>query len=92
LLPLAYLEHDIDRAIILDIDLHHGNGTQDIALRLNSDTYHEELLVEGGKPAPANGKRGMKVFYGSVHDIVSNPIVPMTGAANGPKEGQRTDD
>ncbi|KAL7410441.1 histone deacetylase domain-containing protein, partial [Mrakia frigida] len=69
----AYLEHDIDRAIVLDIDLHHGNGTQDIALRLNADTHHEELLIEGGKPPAANGKRGMKVFYGSVHDIYSFP-------------------
>jgi histone deacetylase HOS3 len=54
-------------------DLHHGNGTQEIALRLNEDTYREELLVAGGKPAEA--KRGLKVFYGSVHDIVrSSPL------------------
>ena len=69
----AYLDHDIDRAIVLDIDLHHGNGTQDIALRLNSDTHNEELAVDGGKPAATNGKRGLKVFYGSVHDIYSFP-------------------
>lgn len=39
-------------------------------LRLNEDTYREELLVAGGKPPEA--KRGLKIFYGSVHDIVSD--------------------
>ena len=33
----AYRSHSIDRVVILDIDLHHGNGTQALAWRRNSD-------------------------------------------------------
>lgn len=33
----AYRSHAIDRVVILDIDLHHGNGTQALAWRRNSD-------------------------------------------------------
>lgn len=40
-------------------------------MRLNEDTYREELLIAGGKPADPKGKRGLKTFYGSIHDIVS---------------------
>lgn len=33
----AYRAHNIDRVVILDIDLHHGNGTQALAWRRNAD-------------------------------------------------------
>ena len=33
----AYRSHSIDRVVILDIDLHHGNGTQALVWRRNSD-------------------------------------------------------
>ena len=33
----AYRTHSVDRVVILDIDLHHGNGTQALAWRRNSD-------------------------------------------------------
>lgn len=33
----AYRAHSIDRVVILDIDLHHGNGTQALAWRRNAD-------------------------------------------------------
>ena len=33
----AYDAHKVDRIIVLDIDLHHGNGTQALAWRMNAD-------------------------------------------------------
>lgn len=43
----AYLEHAIDRVVIFDIDLHHGNGTQNLAWRINSDANkHDEERAE----------------------------------------------
>lgn len=33
----AHAAHGIDRVIVLDIDLHHGNGTQALAWRINAD-------------------------------------------------------
>lgn len=40
-------------------------------MRINADTYRQELLIEGGMPADPSGKRGLKIFYSSIHDIVS---------------------
>ncbi|WVO17386.1 hypothetical protein L204_105078 [Cryptococcus depauperatus] len=74
----GYLQHDIDRAIIIDFDLHHGNGTQALVMPLNAASYADDLQVKAGKPVMMfgrNGKRrrGWKGFYGSVHDIYSYP-------------------
>ncbi|ORX41060.1 histone deacetylase domain-domain-containing protein [Kockovaella imperatae] len=75
----AYLEHDIDRAIIIDFDLHHGNGTQALVMPLNAASHAEDIAIKGGKPNPtvlgrrAKPRRGWKGFYGSVHDIYSYP-------------------
>ncbi|WWC65093.1 uncharacterized protein I303_107707 [Kwoniella dejecticola CBS 10117] len=74
----AYLQHDIDRAIIIDFDLHHGNGTQALVMPLNAAAHAEELQVKAGKPQTMTGRdgrkrRGWKGFYGSVHDIYSYP-------------------
>ncbi|WVF67950.1 hypothetical protein IAT40_002712 [Kwoniella sp. CBS 6097] len=74
----GYLQHDIDRAIIIDFDLHHGNGTQSLVMPLNAASYAEDLQVKAGKPmmmTSRNGsrRRGWKGFYGSVHDIYSYP-------------------
>ncbi|WWC92245.1 uncharacterized protein L201_007199 [Kwoniella dendrophila CBS 6074] len=74
----AYLQHDIDRAIIIDFDLHHGNGTQALVMPLNAAAHAEDLQVKAGKPQMMSGKdgkqrRGWKGFYGSVHDIYSYP-------------------
>lgn len=75
----AYLEHDIDRAIVIDFDLHHGNGTQALMMPLNAVSHAEDLAQAGGKPPSGlKGKdgrprRGWKGFYGSVHDIYSYP-------------------
>ncbi|KAL7422929.1 histone deacetylase [Cryptotrichosporon argae] len=75
----AYLQHDIDRAIIIDFDLHHGNGTQALVMPLNAASHAEDIAVAAGKPPTGlRGKdgrprRGWKGFYGSVHDIYSYP-------------------
>ncbi|GAC94688.1 histone deacetylase complex protein [Pseudozyma hubeiensis SY62] len=43
----AYLEHAIDRIVIFDIDLHHGNGTQNLAWRINADANkHDDQRAE----------------------------------------------
>ncbi|GAA5856329.1 hypothetical protein JCM8547_000871 [Rhodosporidiobolus lusitaniae] len=33
----AYLTHGINRVVILDVDLHHGNGTQELVWRINAE-------------------------------------------------------
>ncbi|SNX86872.1 related to HOS3 - Trichostatin A-insensitive homodimeric histone deacetylase (HDAC) [Melanopsichium pennsylvanicum] len=108
----AYLTHSIDRVVIFDIDLHHGNGTQNLAWRINSDANkHDEERAEriaslrsaaldrarralgaGSGRAHASklakvalsgwdeeqvkkraGRRGLRLFYSSLHDIESFP-------------------
>ncbi|KIY61773.1 Arginase/deacetylase [Cylindrobasidium torrendii FP15055 ss-10] len=66
----AHLKHGVNRAVIFDIDLHHGNGTQSIAWQINEETYRQTLESEGGAP---HVKPGPMIFYGSVHDILSYP-------------------
>ncbi|KAN0064362.1 histone deacetylase [Thecaphora frezii] len=39
----GYLYHKIDRVVIFDIDLHHGNGTQALAWRINADSQRHDL-------------------------------------------------
>ncbi|KAG2009625.1 histone deacetylase clr3 [Coprinopsis cinerea AmutBmut pab1-1] len=66
----AHLKHGINRVVIFDIDLHHGNGTQSIVWQINEETYRQKLEQEAGAP---NVKPGAQVFYGSIHDILSYP-------------------
>ncbi|KAJ7342711.1 Arginase/deacetylase [Mycena albidolilacea] len=66
----AHLQHGIDRIVIFDIDLHHGNGTQSIVWQMNEETYRQKLESEGGAPI---SKQGPQVYYGSIHDILSYP-------------------
>ncbi|EST08158.2 Histone deacetylase domain protein [Kalmanozyma brasiliensis GHG001] len=43
----AYLTHAVDRVVIFDIDLHHGNGTQNLAWRINADANkHDDQRAE----------------------------------------------
>ncbi|KAL4249411.1 Histone deacetylase HD type 1 [Abortiporus biennis] len=67
----AHLNHNINRVVILDIDLHHGNGTQSIAWQINEETYRVHLEQEAG--APPTTKPGPQIYYGSMHDILSYP-------------------
>ncbi|KDQ50523.1 hypothetical protein JAAARDRAFT_582422 [Jaapia argillacea MUCL 33604] len=69
----AHLQHGINRVVIFDIDLHHGNGTQSIVWQINEETYRKTLESEyspGDKPP---SKPGLQIYYGSIHDILSYP-------------------
>ncbi|KAF8625944.1 hypothetical protein AX17_006670 [Amanita inopinata Kibby_2008] len=66
----AHLRHGIQRVVIFDIDLHHGNGTQSIAWQINEESYRQILEKEAGSP---DAKTGPQVFYGSIHDVLSYP-------------------
>ncbi|KAG6827001.1 hypothetical protein H0H92_013616 [Tricholoma furcatifolium] len=67
----AHLKHGVNRIVIFDIDLHHGNGTQSIVWQINEETYRQKLEEEAG--APPALKKGPQIYYGSVHDILSYP-------------------
>ncbi|KAG1780608.1 arginase deacetylase [Suillus placidus] len=71
----AHLKHGIRRAIILDIDLHHGNGTQSIVWQINEETYQQTLESEQSPSGPniPRSTRGPQIFYGSIHDVLSFP-------------------
>ncbi|KAH9820248.1 histone deacetylase domain-containing protein [Melampsora americana] len=58
----AYLNYSIDRICILDIDLHHGNGTQEIVWEINQRFN----LKEGSEEK-------LKISYSSLHDLNSYP-------------------
>ncbi|KAG1732391.1 arginase deacetylase [Suillus paluster] len=71
----AHLKHGIKRVVILDIDLHHGNGTQSIVWQINEETYRQTLESEQS-PSEPNAppfKHGPQIFYGSIHDVLSFP-------------------
>ncbi|GAA6059615.1 hypothetical protein JCM10212_005114 [Sporobolomyces blumeae] len=62
----AHVKHGINRVVILDIDLHHGNGTQDIVWRLNAQandvlTKHREAVELRSSPrkSPKKGGQGL---------------------------------
>ncbi|KAK4699788.1 histone deacetylase HOS3, partial [Phenoliferia sp. Uapishka_3] len=78
----AHLEHGIDRVVIIDIDLHHGNGTQEIAWRINSaaNAAVNRRRARSSSPrkegSPSKGKapeRDLSIMYASLHDIFSYP-------------------
>ncbi|GAA5944345.1 hypothetical protein JCM3775_002891 [Rhodotorula graminis] len=59
----AHIKHGINRVIILDIDLHHGNGTQEIVWRLNADAQrvvaeHDERALAAASAARASPRKG----------------------------------
>lgn len=66
----AHLQHGINRIVIVDIDLHHGNGTQSIVWQINEETYRKVLEQKGGGPPSSPGPQ---IYYGSTHDILSYP-------------------
>ncbi|KAH9936423.1 Arginase/deacetylase [Fomitopsis serialis] len=66
----AHLKHGINRIVVLDIDLHHGNGTQSIVWQINEESYRKALEQEAGAPLD---KPGLQVYYGSIHDVLSYP-------------------
>lgn len=66
----AHLKHGIKRVVILDIDLHHGNGTQSLIWQINEETYRQTLEHAYAKN---DASPGLQVYYGSLHDILSFP-------------------
>jgi histone deacetylase HOS3 len=76
----AYLQHGINRAIILDIDLHHGNGTQALAFSINQEAHRRDLENAAKRKAAAHQhdvepkmSNELKIYYASLHDILSFP-------------------
>lgn len=57
----AYRQYNVHRIAIIDFDLHHGNGTQELIKRINSERIGSLENKE------------LKIFYGSLHDILSYP-------------------
>lgn len=81
----SYLKYGIDRICILDIDLHHGNGSQEIVWRLNeqSQSIFQSSNLDSSYP-PTHGisqfissehhkRTPLKISYSSLHDINSYP-------------------
>ncbi|CAE6468283.1 unnamed protein product [Rhizoctonia solani] len=70
----AYQLHGITRAVIFDIDLHHGNGTQSVTWKLNAETHRKQLEAEARRAAGIlNDPEGLQIYYGSLHDVLSYP-------------------
>ncbi|EGF98808.1 uncharacterized protein MELLADRAFT_118439 [Melampsora larici-populina 98AG31] len=61
----AHLNYAIDRICIVDIDLHHGNGSQQIVWEINQRSQESSNS--------SNSKRTLKISYSSLHDINSYP-------------------
>ncbi|BGP28603.1 histone deacetylase [Rhodotorula toruloides] len=51
----AHLKHGINRVVILDIDLHHGNGTQELVWRINEKA--NRILTERRAKTPSASPR-----------------------------------
>lgn len=63
----AMMNHGLTHAAIIDIDLHHGDGSQDITW-----SYNERRAYSKGKGSMAQWKKG-SIGYFSLHDIQSYP-------------------
>ncbi|KAI5478550.1 sulfate transporter [Pseudohyphozyma bogoriensis] len=51
----AHQKHGIHRVVILDIDLHHGNGTQEIAYRINAAANSASIVASRKPISPRKG-------------------------------------
>ncbi|SCV68298.1 BQ2448_419 [Microbotryum intermedium] len=77
----AHLNHGVERVVILDIDLHHGNGTQDIAWRINAEANRAIKELQARSPRKGLPRKGatpprrtdLQIMYASLHDIFSYP-------------------
>lgn len=66
-----------------DIDLHHGQGTQEIAWRINQAAHQAGTAspLKGTSPAKSTSptraaqkrKRPLEILYASLHDVLSYP-------------------
>ncbi|KAK9244422.1 histone deacetylase domain-containing protein [Lipomyces tetrasporus] len=77
----AASKYDLTHAIILDFDLHHGDGSQDICWKLSGLEEHDEDFYtdeENSQHEAAESERrksmqGPKIGYFSLHDVNSFP-------------------
>ncbi|KAI0132861.1 histone deacetylase domain-containing protein [Xylariales sp. AK1849] len=67
----GFLKHGLTHAAILDIDLHHGDGSQDIARTHNARRHEAEKTKTSWKKAPEWQRTSIGYF--SLHDINSYP-------------------
>ena len=56
----AHAAHGIDRVVVLDIDLHHGNGTQSLAWRINAEAVKADADRAARLAAHRRATRGRK--------------------------------
>lgn len=78
----AHLKHGITHVVILDIDLHHGNGTQEIVWQINETARLRRSALAAGAQISGGD---LQIYYGSLHDIevcysfvilVEGPLMP----------------
>lgn len=66
----AHSQYNIARAVILDFDLHHGDGSQAIAWAINETTNKQSASRSPRRPPVSPG---LQIGYFSLHDIYSFP-------------------
>jgi len=67
----AHRTYGVTRAVILDFDLHHGDGSQAIAWSINDKT--NKLQPVSRSPRHPSVSPGLRIGYFSLHDINSFP-------------------
>ncbi|GAA6014827.1 hypothetical protein JCM11491_002130 [Sporobolomyces phaffii] len=79
----AHLEHGINRVLILDIDLHHGNGTQEIVWQINEkanqvlSAHRDTLAADGPKRAsPRKSTSPTKAKGSTATNDPDPPVAP----------------
>ena len=89
----AAAAHNVRHVAIVDIDLHHGDGTQAIVRQLSLPADDEPGPGPGPAGDDAPGKKAVqapRLFYGSLHDILSYPceVYDRDKVTPGEEEGQ----
>ncbi|KAK7202789.1 histone deacetylase domain-containing protein [Myxozyma melibiosi] len=69
----AGLQHDLTHAVILDFDLHHGDGSQDIVWKRSGLEDADEEFEATEESAETKSKASPKIGYFSLHDVNSFP-------------------
>ncbi|CEH15892.1 Histone deacetylase complex, catalytic component HDA1 [Ceraceosorus bombacis] len=73
---LAQRKYAVDRIIVLDIDLHHGNGTQSIAWRLNTEAARRagerKARIAALRSLRAKPKGGRRSGAGATQDSAAS--------------------
>ncbi|BGP12507.1 hypothetical protein JCM10213_006927 [Rhodosporidiobolus nylandii] len=79
----AHLQHGINRVVILDIDLHHGNGTQELVWRINAEAHRiltERAAAATKTPASSPRKSSPKKAAVSLPTKEDDPLRIMYGS------------